>query len=297
MNSSLQSLITLKDFSRDVSSQEEVWNSVPEAELIRSFMNVVLCQRSMDFSHKLRTLNLFRRALSVQAPEFGDNYQKDAHELLMTVFHQFRSLAPLLKEFAAMMGRSYRCPVEEHLVFTMRNTRTCKRCGAGSTCKEDFTNLSLNLVPGASVQEMLQDYLMETDLEFRCDCTANTSSQQSTFVTLPKVLMLNVKRFCFTPFKQMKKLSDLVHIYRELMLTSSQNDGWYSLVSIISHLGSEVNSGHYISDGIHPDTELDDPADHWLTFNDAEVTHTTGDSVIQQRQHTAFILFYQRRQM
>ncbi|XP_059199177.1 ubiquitin carboxyl-terminal hydrolase 37-like isoform X1 [Centropristis striata] len=177
----------------------------------------------------------------------------------------------------------------------MQNTRTCKSCGAQSTRQEDFSNLSLNLAAGGSVQQMLQDYLMETELDFHCECGGNKSGQQSTFATLPKVLMLYLKRFQFTPFLQLEKLSDPIDLYRELLVTSAQADGWYSLASVISHLGSGGNEGHYVSDGMHPDTQLDDPADLWLTFNDTKVTESTGAAVCKQRQRTAYVLFYQRR--
>ncbi|XP_044061838.1 ubiquitin carboxyl-terminal hydrolase 37-like [Siniperca chuatsi] len=262
---------------------------------MRRFMDVVWSHRSVDSCHKLQALDMFKRALSVQAPEFRDNYQKDAHEFLMTVLDQMRSLSPLLQEVAASLGKSYRCPVEDHLVFKMQNTRTCKGCGVRFTQVENFTILSLNLVPGDSVQELLQESLMETDLEFRCDCGANTSSQQSTFATLPKVLILHLKRFRYTPLLQLEKLSDPVDLFRELLVTSSQADGWYSLVSVISHLGTEGNRGHYVSNGVHPDAELDDPDDRWLNYNDSNVTETTGASVCSLRQQTAYILFYQRR--
>lgn len=53
--------------------------------------------------------------------------------------------------------------------------------------------------------------------------------------------------------------------------------------------------GHYISDGVHPDVELDDLADRWLIYNDSEVTETKGASVCERRQRDAYILFYQRR--
>ncbi|XP_033949410.2 uncharacterized protein [Pseudochaenichthys georgianus] len=179
----------------------------------------------------------------------------------------------------------------------MQNTRTCRSCGAGSTGEEDYTNLSLKLLPGASVGDMLQSYLMETKLDFRCDCGSNRSVQQPAFKTLPKVLILHVRRICFTPSKQLVKLSDPVTIFRELMVSSTEDTGWYSLVSIINHLGNNRSSGHYISDVLHPEAELDDPSDRWLTCNDAEVTRTTGEAVCQERRDTAFILFYQRRQL
>ncbi|XP_045886885.1 ubiquitin carboxyl-terminal hydrolase 37-like isoform X2 [Micropterus dolomieu] len=236
MNSSLQSLITLADFIRDISCQEQVWTSVPEAELIRRFMSIVWCHRSMDSYLKLHALYLFKRALSVQAPEFLDHFQKDAHEFLTTVLDQIRGLSPLLREVTASVEKRYRCPVEDHLTFKMQNTRNCKR-----------------------------------------------------------VLILHLKRFRFTPSLQLEKLSDPVDLFRELLVTSSRADGWYSLVSVISHLGSSGNKGHYVSNGVDPDVELDDPADRWLTYNDSLVTQTTGASVRKWRQETAYILFYQRR--
>ncbi|KAK1903690.1 Ubiquitin carboxyl-terminal hydrolase 37, partial [Dissostichus eleginoides] len=295
MNSSLQGLLTLKDFIRDLSQQQQVWSHLPEAEIIRRFMNIVGCHRSADLTLKFWALLLFKKALSVGAPEFRNNHQKDAHEFLTTVLDQMRSVAPQLQDIAACLGRGYRCPVEEHLVFRMQNTRTCRTCGARSIREEDYTNLSLKLLPGASVGDMLQGYLMETELDFRCDCGSNRSVQQPAFKTLPKVLILHVRRICFTPSMQLMKLSDPVTIFIELMVTSTEDIGWYSLVGIINHLGNNANR-HYISDVLHPETGLDDPSDRWLTCNDGEVTRTTGEAVCQQRKDTAFILFYQRRQ-
>ncbi|KAI4788218.1 hypothetical protein KUCAC02_035996 [Chaenocephalus aceratus] len=264
MNSSLQGLLTLKGFIGDLSQQQEVWSHLPEAEIIRRFMNIVGCHRSPDRTLKCWVLLLFKKALSVRAPEFRNNRQQDAHEFLTTVLDQMRAVAPQLQDIAARLGRVYRCPVEDHLVFRMQNTRTCRSCGAGSTREEDYTNLSV---------------------------------QQPAFQTLPKVLILHVRRICFTPSMQLVKLSDPVTIFRELMVSSTEDTGWYSLVSIINHLGNNTNSGHYISDVLHPEAGLDDPSDRWLTCNDAEVTRTTGEAVCRQRRDTAFILFYQRRQV
>lgn len=52
--------------------------------------------------------------------------------------------------------------------------------------------------------------------------------------------------------------------------------------------------GHYVSDGVHPDADMYDTNDHWLTYNDSEVTPTSVASVCSQCQQTAYILFYQR---
>ncbi|CAK6960786.1 ubiquitin carboxyl-terminal hydrolase 37-like [Scomber scombrus] len=229
---------------------------------------------------------------------FVDNFVmqvEDAHEFIIAVLDQLRNLAPLLQRKAALMGTIYRCPVENNFIFKMTSTRTCKGCGAQSSRDEEFSNLSLNLVSGASVQDMLQDYLMETDIDFRCDCGAKKSGQQSTFATLPKILMLQLKRFKYTRSLRLEKLHDAVVLFRELMVTSRGVDGWYSLVSVVSHLGMKGQQGHYVSDGVHPDAGLDDPADRWLHYSDAQVTEVKGDFVCDLHRGNAYVLFYERR--
>ncbi|XP_033181784.1 ubiquitin carboxyl-terminal hydrolase 37-like [Anabas testudineus] len=160
MNSSLQSLLGLGDFVRGFSCQKWLWSSVPSARLLRRFMAVRDAHTSLDYQRKSRLLHSFKEVLSVQVPEFRDQQQKDAHEFLTSVLDQMRNLAPLLQDCADIMSRTYTCPVEGHLVFNMENTRTCKRCGIQSKQLETFTNLSLDLVPGGSVVQMIQRYQM-----------------------------------------------------------------------------------------------------------------------------------------
>ncbi|KAL7398042.1 hypothetical protein ABVT39_003292 [Epinephelus coioides] len=139
MNASLQSLLTLEDFNGAISHMEQVWSSVPEAQLMS--------------------------------------------------------------------------------------------CGAQSVRQEGFTNLSLDLIPRGSVEEMLQEHL--------------------------------------------------------------KDGGCYSVVSAISHFGS-TERGHYISKGIHPDYNPDEPDDQWLTYNDSMVFETSGKLVCEQQERGAYILFYKR---
>ncbi|KAM8858605.1 ubiquitin carboxyl-terminal hydrolase 37-like [Spinachia spinachia] len=159
MNSCLQSLLTLKDFVSAISCQEHLWNLMPEAAVIRAFMDIQRSHLSDDVSHKIELLMAFKSTICSQ--EFQDYDQKDSHEFLTCVLQQMRSLSPKLQMMAAIQGRSYSCPVEDHIVFKMANTRTCKGCGIGSTIEEQFTNLSLDVVPrDVSVQQMLQDFVM-----------------------------------------------------------------------------------------------------------------------------------------
>ena len=50
---------------------------------------------------------------------------QDAHEILTTVLEQIRSVSRELQENGVTTSR-YTCPVEDHLVFRLENTRTCR---------------------------------------------------------------------------------------------------------------------------------------------------------------------------
>ncbi|KAG7519013.1 ubiquitin carboxyl-terminal hydrolase 37-like isoform X2 [Solea senegalensis] len=290
MNSCLQSLLTLKDFVRDMGSQELVQALIPETKLMRSFLDISKFHFSDD-THKMELLHAFKSEVALQNPEFCDHQQKDAHEFLIAVLEQMRKLG----KKAVKMGQDYRCPVTKHMMFKMRNTRTCKTCGAKSERLELFSNLSLDLTPGATVKQLLNNYRREMELDYKCDCGACTSVQRSTFATLPKVLILQLKRFKFTEDLEVTKVYDNIILQRELHLSSRKGAVSYMLVSCISHLSSSARIGHYICDGVYPDAGQADLADLWHTYDDSFVRETCGASVCKLRGEYAYILFYQRQ--
>ncbi|KAE8287133.1 Ubiquitin carboxyl-terminal hydrolase 37 [Larimichthys crocea] len=295
MNSILQSLFAMVNLITDIMCQKPVWSSVPKAKLIRSLMAIKDAHPSSDTWNKMSLLHSFRKAASTQGLSFSDQNQEDAHEFLTSVLDQMRSLSSLLQVNAANMNRRYICPVKRHLVFEIEKTRTCNKCGDQSKRKEEFTDLSLDLIPYGSVKEMLQEYVKESELEYKCECGGNTSGQSMAFETLPSnVLILHIKRFIYSPTYELMKLHDPVKLHRDLVVSSNQGDGCYSLISIVSHFGSNGKAGHYICDGVHPDDSLSQTTDHWLTFNDSLVRNTTGASVCEKRRESSYILFYKR---
>lgn len=125
-------------------------------------MDISRSHLSRDVRHKIRLLNNFKNAVAAFNPEFDDLDQKvhnvvscffclfvspfpglsyvfkllcvfvyvhlqDVHEFLTSVLYQMRSLEAQLRVKAASMGRTYSCPVEDHMLFKMQNVRTCKR--------------------------------------------------------------------------------------------------------------------------------------------------------------------------
>ncbi|XP_069384184.1 uncharacterized protein [Paralichthys olivaceus] len=293
MNSILQSVLTLTEFTRDIRVLKDMWELDPEAEFLSAFMNIVRCHRSPNNGNKLKALFAFKMEVGKRYAEFLDMGQKDAHEFLTSFLDHIRSLCPVITGLPGMAD-IYVCPIQKHLMFKMKSTRACMKCGQRSMNEEVFNNLSLNLVPQESVKEMLDNYLLKTELECNCVCGGTNSTQCYSFDTLPRILILHVKRFCFTPLFTPKKLHDPINISRELTISSTQDQGWYSLVSVISHLGANANSGHYISAGVKRDAAEDDPTDQWVIYDDNTVTRTTGQSMCKHFKKNAYILFYKR---
>ncbi|XP_069389825.1 uncharacterized protein [Paralichthys olivaceus] len=295
MNSILQSLLTLTEFIGDIRVQKDMWELAPGAEFLRAFMDIVRCHRSPNKGNKLQALFAFKMEVGKRCAEFLDMGQKDAHELLTTFLDYVERLHPVITGRPGMADL-YICPIQKHLMFKMTNTRACKKCGQGSINEEVFNNLSLNLVPQESVKEMLDHYLLKTEFECKCVCGGANSTQCYSFDTLPRILILHVKRFCFTPFYTLKKLIDPINISRELIISSTQGQGQYSLVSVVNHIGSNGNSGHYVSAGVKRDAAEDDPTDQWVMYNDNYVKRTTGQSTCNQYKKDAYILFYKRQE-
>nr|XP_024659085.1 ubiquitin carboxyl-terminal hydrolase 29-like [Maylandia zebra] len=293
MNSCLQSLLNIEEFIRDIRRQEVLWSTDPEAQLLRRLIDVRDCHESTDYGLKDHHLRAFKKAFSNQAPEYTGSAQKDAHEFLTLFLDEVKRLAPHLERNAALLGQSYACPVEDHHIFKMENMRTCKSCGHQSSQQEDFTSLSLDLVPERSIINMLETYLKEQEIEFRCDCGGTASELKSSFDTLPRVLILHLKRFGFTQTYKIQKVDDPVRLQRDLVVSSNQGGGCYSLVSVISHYGG-TESGHYICSSVHPEESQHSTSDRWLTYNDAQVLHTSGSAVCEEQQHSAYMLFYKR---
>ncbi|XP_029619990.1 ubiquitin carboxyl-terminal hydrolase 26-like isoform X2 [Salmo trutta] len=65
-----------------------------------------------------------------------------------------------------------------------------------------------------------------------------------------------------------------------------QPDNIYKLSSVISHLGDNMCTGHYISD------VLDSRGSGWLCLDDAHVSRTDEATVLRATAQTAYILFY-----
>ncbi|XP_016530148.1 ubiquitin carboxyl-terminal hydrolase 37-like [Poecilia formosa] len=300
INSILQSLLTLRCFVQELHNQLPVWSSHPKSQLFRAILDTEVSCFSDIKEEKKAVLSFFKKTVAEFNSSFDDDGQKDASEFLICVLDIMRSLSHDMHARASDLGLTYKCPVAEHIALQMMSTRTCMGCGDQSHTVEDFVSLSLDLVPRGSVNQCLQEYLREGHLEHMCHCGVKDSSVQSSFLTLPNVLILHLKRFKFTRSNAVKKIKKPVALSRELVVreefTATKNTAtYYFLVSVVSHIGSKADSGHYICDGIHRRQNMDITDDSWLTYDDAHVSQTTEEEVCLWRERNAFLLFYEKQ--
>lgn len=298
MNSALQGLLSLKAFTQEIYSQQPVWSSNPDARIIKAFVDADQSRSSNNEDIKYKILNSFRLIVAKYNPEFMEDSQQDAHEFLSSVLSEMSSLSDILQTTARRVGLSYTCPVEAHITFQMLSTRTCTKCASQSMTRQDFTNLSLDLVKEGSINQCLELWLQETTNEFKCECGAQASTQKWSFLTLPNVLILQLQRFKYTSFYELKKLKTPITISPELEVNAeacalTETSTRYSLVSVISHLGCYADCGHYICEGSY--SLKDEDTDCWMKYNDDEVVKTSREAVCKKRKQSAYLLFYEKK--
>ncbi|KAF1390085.1 hypothetical protein PFLUV_G00054460 [Perca fluviatilis] len=104
-----------------------------------------------------------------------------------------------------------------------------------------FPNESVTCYMNASLHSLITQREFITDIYSHDMHLWNYIYEETELI---RYLIIHLKRFRFSPSLEVEKLHDPVVLqpFRELMVTTSQADGWYKLISVISHLGYDWNS-------------------------------------------------------
>ncbi|KAK3567269.1 hypothetical protein QTP86_015754, partial [Hemibagrus guttatus] len=246
-------------------------------------------------------------------PEFAIDNQNDAHEFLCHCLTQMEESG----RWQGWQEDAYpRCPVKNNFVFQMRNIITCSSCGSQQKNKVDlFNHISLPLVYN-SVEQCLYDTVNKaTEIQSKCTtCEGEFASSSWTFHTLPRFLVMQLNRFTVTEDYKVVKLNTPMDIQPELQIgdcppqsdtpgtenrkaeareTGSEKNlggptSTYRLISVMSHVGTSAQYGHYLSDcSSHSHQQ-------WITYNDKLVTQITEEDVLKKRSTDAYVLLYER---
>ncbi|XP_071388545.1 ubiquitin carboxyl-terminal hydrolase 37-like [Centroberyx affinis] len=287
LNATLQALYSIPSFCADVMGQEALWSPKKTSLKLQSYFGELYKARQGDssFHSKSTLLRSVKSSLAVFNEEYEGDFQQDAHEFLMLF------LMGMKMQGETQQGTSYTCPTL-NFEFKLQSVRTCSSCGDKVFQEEEQNNLSLDL--SSCLTDSLALYFKASELECTCrQCLGPQATVSRGFLTLPRVLVLHMKRFCYDG-KQLRRVNDAVCIPPVLSLASllEEQQGVLSISQSAGELRRQRQipagsfCGHYLSDVIEGD------GGEWVTLDDSRVTRTDEAAVLKRRQDTAYLLFY-----
>ncbi|XP_076828386.1 ubiquitin carboxyl-terminal hydrolase 12-like [Brachyhypopomus gauderio] len=329
MNATLQCLLSLSSFWRPIRAQCFSWTDPFSCQMLRCFADLQQGRLTTQSStEKMQLLGALNACVSVWCPEFGEDYEQDAHEFLLLCFR-------LLKEEGEILTDSFShvCPVAS-FEFYIKTMRTCSSCGLQNTRMEDFNHLSVDL--SSTLTDSLHSYFKPTVLEYYCECGQGSEAHEEIeFFSLPQVLILHVKRFNMLG----QKLRDRMDIPAELDLSvlpgasalmqqlsgpactldkphespenvqknslpeQEVNESREGLVGNRQHfrplecfstyrLNAVVSHLGVRMDSGHYISHVAEEGESWLSFNDSKVTRKNEAAILKSAATTAYLLFY-----
>nr|XP_046189667.1 ubiquitin carboxyl-terminal hydrolase 37-like [Oncorhynchus gorbuscha] len=194
LNATLQCLLVLPSFSKEILRQEQLWSSSPFSNLLRCLSDVHrsgLPDSGANQASKADLMWKVKYSLSGYDLKYLGDTQQDAHKLLVNMLCQLKEEGMILKT----LGVNYTCPVSQ-LEFQLVSVRTCTSCGRESSTKEDYNHLSLDFSSERTLLSSLALTFKREKVEFTCaGCKGLHASKVEQFHTLPLVLVLHLKRF------------------------------------------------------------------------------------------------------
>lgn len=168
-------------------------------------------------------------------------------------------------------------------------------------CKseEEFTTLPLDVCDANDFMSSLRIFLRaEVHHDYKAEGYGTIEVQRShSFMKLPKVLIIQLKRFAYDlkTYTRMK-LDKKFEFNEQIILHENSNkEIEYELVGVVVHIGSSLG-GHYYS-YIKPNS------DQWIVCNDSLVKSFDGKDITKKvaggisNAETAYILFYRQKQI
>ncbi|KAG5832323.1 hypothetical protein ANANG_G00289880 [Anguilla anguilla] len=204
MNATLQSLFSLQDFMEDVRREES-------SRLMKCVAELHAARRCGSSNKKTDLLKTLKKSVSENCRDFCGHEQQDAHEFLNVLMSQMKEEGSILSTADGL--HPYTCPVEANFEFDLLSCRTCLSCGETVHKMESYNSLSVDLVSGGSVEDSLALYFMDYEVECQCSvCFAQLAIVEQKLQSLPRVLVLQLKRFTFNSKLTLVKLQDTLEI-------------------------------------------------------------------------------------
>ena len=311
MNSVIQCLShTLPLRQLYVSDEYKLYINNNRGDLSNAFKHVMVNLWNTTSSDSVSPYSL-KRQVGIAAPIFSDNNQHDAHEFLRFLLNELHEeinraseegrKSPddneTLKEACARHLSWEDSRISQLFSGMLRSDVCCSVCNNQSTAYIPFMDLSLPIpernelscsyyeqpIHLADCLKMIttEETLMEEERPYCNTCRdLTTSTKQLIICTLPKFLVIQLKRFSYYPTRT--KLSTPLRFDDTWRLKDSSNSTHtYSLYGIACHSGS-LYGGHYIAYCKYSRV--------WRCLNDSRTSIVSWEHV---RNQEAYILFYE----
>ncbi|PAN51546.2 hypothetical protein PAHAL_9G571000 [Panicum hallii] len=206
----------------------------------------------------------------IKALELDNGVQQDSHEFLTL----FLSLLEQSLSHSKVPGAR---TVAQHLFRgSMSHVTRCSSCGkdsAASSKIEDFYELELNIKGLNNLEESLDDYFSQEELDgenqYFCEsCQKRVDATRCIILrSFPPVINIQLKRYVFLPKTTTKKKISSTFRFpgqfdMEKRLSNSSSSYTYELAAILIHKGTAASSGHYVAH------VKDESNGQWWEFDD-----------------------------
>lgn len=279
--------------------------------------NCILCEMEILFNEfyngKVEPIVLGGMVglLWARVPLLAEDAQHDSHEFFIAAINLFH------EDCSESIDDAMNCTCVSHKLFMgqLQSSLACSKCNNVSTAIDPFWDISLDIYRPIendphplSLEECLEQYTQPEPLDTQCNnCKeeGNNPTKQMTFLKLPHILFLHLKRFRTVKKKKnvliRKKISTKVTFPLVLDLTKFRSDyngedegvvpnelnlddNRYELCSIINHIGPSLDVGHY--------TTYISQNQHWFMCDDTKIKPV---SLTQALNSEAYMLVYEKK--
>lgn len=289
----------------------------PKVDLVKAYADLLRSLWSASKPAYVRPIGFIQSMIpaAVQAgfDQFQVPLQHDSHEFLTFLLDQLhegmaeevnieinrpvptsvqdKAIQHALEAWKRIFSKQY-SPFTEMIYGLFRTTLTCERCKATSDSWETFNCLKLHFPSeGATLESMLaEEFQPETIEGYACETcspTRTTATKQTRIWRLPRMILINLKRFTMDGRKlytSFQMPTDNALVFKPFFSADSPEPSQhqaYECFATVDHHGS-AGGGHYTAQGKSPLT------DKWHFFDDE-----TASSITEPQFGTStYILFF-----
>ncbi|CAJ1959080.1 unnamed protein product [Cylindrotheca closterium] len=323
MNASLQMLYSVPSFLEQLASGGKLPKHSVVSSIVELFQDLQQVKRTSASARDIKM------AVDDKTNKFRGYQQRDANEFLgdlLDTMHEELVDAETAAEKEVKNKGDY--PTDNFFRLDVAVCLKCKSCGYTRTKEEMYRYLSLDILQKEgdesskpNVEQCLEEFFKPEDREIKCEkCDEGLVAEQTMKVlSRPKAILLHLKRFAMveqprkdgetTPSFVLRKNKAPLELTKSLSLDpffgkedsqegqteAAASKQEYKIQSIVHHIGTSAESGHYTADALRKDPKDDSgKGKTWVSFDDTMVEQVSEADVLEDkpRRKTAYMMLY-----